>query len=163
MLEISWPQLITNVIGFLILFLGLKRLAWGPILGLLEERQSRIKKEIETVEQARQQAAALEAEFENKLKEIDALARKRIEEAVREAQAVGADMKEKARLEAAAIYEKAKADIEREREQARVALRDDLVKMVMVAGEKVLRVQLTPGVHEQLITRYIDELEGIKP
>jgi F-type H+-transporting ATPase subunit b len=163
MLEISPPQLITNIIGFLLLFWGLKRFAWGPLLGLLDERRARIQKEIETVADAKRQAEALGAEFESKMREIDALSRKRLEEASREALKVAAEIRDKAREEAAATLEKAKADIERERDKARVALRDDMVRMVIAAGEKFLHERLSSGKHEELIARYIDDLESIKP
>ena len=32
-MEIKWPDIITNILGFLLLFFGLKKFAWGPILG----------------------------------------------------------------------------------------------------------------------------------
>jgi len=162
MLEISWPQLITNIIGFLLLFWGLKRFAWGPLLGLLDERRARIQKEIADVADLKRQAEAIGAEFEQKMREIDALSRKRLEEASREALQVAAEIRDKAREEAAATLEKAKADIERERDKARVALRDDMVRMVIVTGEKLLRERLSAERHEELIARYIDDLEGIK-
>ena len=162
MLTISWPQLITNIIGFLLLFWGLKRFAWGPLLGLLDERRARIQKEIADVAELKRQAEAIGAEFEQKMREIDALSRKRLEEASREALAVAAEIRDKAREEAAVTLEKAKADIERERDKARVALRDDMVRMVIVTGEKLLRERLSAERHEELIARYIDDLEGIK-
>ena len=162
MLTIDWPQLITNILGFLILFWGLKRFAWGPILGLLEERRERIRKDFGAAEEARKNAEALRADYDGKLKEIDAMGRKRIEEATREALRLGAEMKEKARQESNAIIEKAQADIERERAKARVALRDDMVQMVMLSVEKVLKERVTSSKQEQLVSKFIDELEGIK-
>lgn len=162
MLTISWPQLITNIIGFLLLFWGLKRFAWGPLLGLLDERRARIQKEIADVADLKRQAEAIGAEFEQKMREIDALSRKRLEEASREALAVAAEIRDKAREEAAVTLEKAKADIERERDKARVALRDDMVKMVIATGEKLLHERLSAEKHAELIARYIDDLESIR-
>jgi F-type H+-transporting ATPase subunit b len=97
------------------------------------------------------------------MREIDALSRKRLEEASREALAVAAEIRDQARVEAAEVLEKAKADIERERDKARVALRDDMVRMVVMTGEKLLRERLSAERHVELISRYIDDLESIKP
>jgi F-type H+-transporting ATPase subunit b len=162
MLKIVWPELITNILGFLLLFWGLKRFAWGPILGLLEERRERIRKDFDAAEEAKQDAEGLRADYEGKLKEIDAVGRKRIEEATQDALRVAAEMKEKAREESNAILQKGQADIERERAKARVALRNDMVQMVMHSTEKILKEKVTGAKQEELVGKYIDELENVK-
>lgn len=161
-MEIKWPEIFTNILGFLILYWGLRRFAWGPILRLLDERRQRIEKEIQSVEAEKQKAQGLRLEYERQLKEIDAIGRKRIEEATTEALKVAAEMKEKARAESRAILERARADVERERASARVALRDDIVAMVMRGTEKILHEKLTAPKQQELVGRFIDELEGIK-
>ena len=45
-MEIKWPEIVTNILGFLLLFFGLKRFAWGPILGLLDARREKIAKDV---------------------------------------------------------------------------------------------------------------------
>jgi F-type H+-transporting ATPase subunit b len=161
-MEIKWPEIVTNILGFLLLFFGLKRFAWGPILGLLDARREKIAKDFAAADEAKQRAEAIRTDYESKLREIDAMSRKKIEEAMREAGHVAAEMKEKARDESNAILAKAQAEIERERAKARVALRDDMVQMVLKGVEKVLHERLTPGKQEELVSRFIDELEGIK-
>jgi F-type H+-transporting ATPase subunit b len=160
-MEIKWPEIFTNILGFLILYWGLRRFAWGPILRHLDERRQRIRKDIESAGAEKQKAEGLRVEYEQRLKEIDALGRKRIEEATSEALKVGAEMKEKARTESRAILDKARADIDRERATARVALRDDIVAMVVLGMEKILHERLTQAKQEELVGKFIDELEGI--
>ncbi len=160
-MEIRWPEILTNILGFLILYWGLRRLAWGPILKLLDERRQRIQKEIESTAAEKQKAQELRLEYERQLKEIDAIGRKRIEEATGEAMKVAAEMKEKARAESHAILDKARAEIDRERASVRLALRDDIVTMVVRGMEKILREKLTPAKQEELVGKFIDELEGI--
>jgi F-type H+-transporting ATPase subunit b len=162
MLKIVWPELITNILGFLLLFWGLKHFAWGPILGLLEERRERIRKDFDAAEEAKQDAEGLRADYQGKLKEIDAVGRKRIEEATQDALRVAAEMKEKAREESNAILQKGQADIERERAKARVALRNDMVQMVMQSTEKILKEKVTGAKQEELVGKFIDELENVK-
>jgi F-type H+-transporting ATPase subunit b len=162
MLKIVWPELITNILGFLLLFWGLKRFAWGPILGLLEERRERIRKDFDAAEEATQDAEGLRADYQGKLKEIDAVGRKRIEEATQDALRVAAEMKEKAREESNAILQKGQADIERERAKARVALRNDMVQMVMHGTEKILKEKVTGTKQEELVGKFIDELENVR-
>lgn len=160
-MEIKWPEILTNILGFLILYWGLRRFAWGPILRLLDERRQRIQQEIQSAEAEKQKAEGLRLDYERQLKEIEALSRKRIEEATGEALKVGTEMKEKARIESRAILDKARADIERERASARVALRDDIVGMVVLGMEKILHEELTQAKQEELVGRFIDDLQGI--
>lgn len=162
MLKIEWSLILTNIVGFLILFWGLRRFAWGPILGLLDERRQRIQGELESAAEEKRKAEELRREYDQKLKAIDALSRKRIEEATREAAQTAAEMRENARGESQAIYEKARADIERERAKARVALRNDIVQMVVLGVEKVVHDRMSPAKQEELVGKFIDELEGIK-
>ncbi len=162
MLKIEWAQLLTNIVGFLILFWGLRRFAWGPILGLLDERRQRIQNEIDSAAGEKRKADELRREYDLKLKEIDALSRKRIEEATREAARTAAEMRENARAETRAMFEKARADVEGERAKARVALRNDIVEMVVLGVEKVVHDRMSPAKQEELVGKFIDELEGIK-
>jgi F-type H+-transporting ATPase subunit b len=74
-MDIRIDILITQIIGFLIVLWVLKRYAWGPILGMLEERRARIANEVQTSERLRQEAEKLKGEYENQLKTIEAQAR----------------------------------------------------------------------------------------
>ena len=161
-MAISWPDIITNILGFLLLFFGLKHLAWKRILGLLDDRRERIRKDFAAAEATKVKAEELRADYEAKLREIDAMSRKKIEEAMREAAVLASELREQARSESNAILAKAAAEVERERAKARVALRDDMVQMVIRGVEKVLHERLTANKQDELVSRFIDELEGIK-
>ena len=49
-MSLDWQQLVTHAIGFLITLWLLKKLAWGPLLDLMEERRNRIAGEFQTIE-----------------------------------------------------------------------------------------------------------------
>ena len=53
--------IVTQIIGFLIVLWVLKRYAWGPVLGMLEERRARIAKNVSDAENLRQDAERLKA------------------------------------------------------------------------------------------------------
>jgi F-type H+-transporting ATPase subunit b len=159
-MHIDVAQLITNALGFLILFWGLKRFAWGPILGMLEQRRERIASDFSKAEAERQQAEALRGDLDRQLREVDATARQKIEEATAEGGRVAAEIKEEARAEARKLLEKAKADIEHEAAKARVELRNDIVDLAIRSAEKVLREKLDRDEQSKLVNKFIDELEG---
>lgn len=99
-MDLEIGQIVTQIIGFLIALFILKRFAWKPLLGILEERRSKIKSEFEKIEDEREKAKGLTSEYEAKLKDIEGLARQKILEAAKEGQQMANQVRENARKEA---------------------------------------------------------------
>ena len=111
--------LVTQIIGFLIVLWVLKRYAWKPVLGLLEERRAPHRQRCGLGGEAlRHEAERIRAEYEEQLKGIEVQARERIQAAVAEGQKVAEEIRANAHREARAITEKAKADLEMEYKKA---------------------------------------------
>ncbi len=152
-------QVVTQIIGFLIALFVLKRFAWKPLLGILEERRSRIKSEFEKIEDEKQAAKGLTSEYEAKLKDIEALARQKILEAAKEGQQMANQVKENARKEALEIMGRSRDEIQRELEKAKVQLKSDLVDLSLRAAEKIIQEKLDKEKDRKLISDFIRELE----
>jgi len=153
------PQLITHAIGFLITLWVPKEFAWAPLLNLMEERRNRIKSEFENIEAERARADALLAEYEAKLREIDAERRAKLVEAVDEGRKIAEEIKAAAHDEAREITVKAKSDLERDVAKARVTLQGDMVALTLAATEKLIRQKMDDAKHRELISSFIDNLE----
>ncbi len=158
-MNLEWQQIVTHAIGFLITLWILKRYAWKPLLALMEERRNRIINEFQTIEQEKAKVAQTAAQYETKLKEIDAERRAKLVEGVEEGKKIAADIKAQAQKEVKDLHDKTKADLEREVAKARVELRDQMVAITMTAAEKVIHEKLDDTKHRQLIDRYIAEIE----
>jgi F-type H+-transporting ATPase subunit b len=158
-MNFRYDILITQMLGFLIVFWVLRRYAWGPLMGMLEERRMRIATEVQTTEKLRREAEALKAEFENQLRNIEAQARQRIQEAVAEGQTVAEEIKAAAHTEAQAITQKAKASVEMEYKRARVELRAEIVNTALGAAERLLEKSLDTEEHRKMVDRFLTDLE----
>jgi F-type H+-transporting ATPase subunit b len=161
-LGIKLPELLTQVVGFLLAVWILKLFAWKPLLGMLEQRRARIKSDLDEAEQSKKQAADIMAEYQKQLKEIDQTARVKIQEAISEGNRVAAEIREQSRAEAKDIISKAREDLSRDVAKAKVELRNDMINMAVTATEKVIAEKLNDEKHRQLIGRFIDEVENIK-
>lgn len=159
-MDIRIDILITQIIGFLIVLWVLKRYAWGPILGMLEERRARIASEVQTSERLRQEAEKLRGEYENQLRTIEAQARQRIQEAVAEGQKVADEIRATAHNEAQAITRKAKESLELEYKKARVELRAEMVNTALGAAELLVREKLDSQEHRRMVDRFLNELQS---
>jgi len=158
-MNVEWQQILTHAVGFLIFVWILKRFAWGPLLGLMEERRNKIAGEFEEIDRQKAEVARVTAEYEARMKEIESERRARLVEAVDEGKKVAAEIKARTQDEVRAFHEKATADLQRDVDKAKVQLRDEMVEMTMTAAEKIIRERLDDAKHRELIGRFIDELE----
>jgi F-type H+-transporting ATPase subunit b len=158
-MELDWKLILTHIVGFVIMVLILKKFAWKPILGMLEERRQKIKSEFDNIENEKNEVAEVRADYEAKLKDIDNLSRRKLTEVINEGRKVAAEIKEQGRNNAKEIIARAKSELERDVEKARAALKEDMVRMTIAAAEKVITAELDEAEHHRLISEYIDEVE----
>lgn len=156
--QIDWGQVLTQIIGFLVVLGILKKFAWGPILDLLEARREKIRREFADIDAEKARALELKAKLDAELKAIEAQARVKIQEGVQEGERVGGEIKEKARQDAHALLQRAEEQVERERDKAQVQLRDDMTSMVLAATERILHEKLDPLQHKKQIEGFLDSL-----
>lgn len=152
--------LITQVIGFLIVLWVLKKYAWKPVLGMLEERRVRIANDVASAEKLREEAERIKQEYEEQLKGIEAQARQRIQQAVAEGQKVAEKIRDEAHRDARAMAEKSKDDLAMEYKKARAELRGEMVAMTLGAAERLLQERMDAAEHEKLVDRFLDELQS---
>ena len=110
-----WREVVTHAVAFTGAVLVLRRYAWKPILGLLDERRERIVKEFDDIEHGKGENAKLRSEYEQQIRTIDAQARVKLKEAVDEGQKVAAELKDSARVESRGMVQRAREDSEREK------------------------------------------------
>ncbi|MCP4704278.1 MAG: F0F1 ATP synthase subunit B [candidate division Zixibacteria bacterium] len=159
MISLEWQQLLTHTLGFLITLWVLKKFAWGPILGLLEERRQKIADEFANIDSEKEATETLKTEYENKLKNIEAERRQKIAEAANEANKLASDIKISAQEEARGIVNRTTEQLERDVASAKVQLKEDMVNITLNAAEKILHEKLDEAKERQLISGFIDGIE----
>ncbi len=157
-----WREVATHAVAFTIAVAILRRYAWRPILGMLDERRAKIRGEFERIDREKGVVEKLHADYDAQLKTIDAQARAKLQEAVGEGQKVASEIKEAARGESRDLIQRARDEIELEKRKAEVALKSDMVRLSLAAAERVIRERLDSEAHRRLISEAIDEMEGLK-
>lgn len=156
-MDIQWQLLLTHSLGFLITLYILKRFAWGPLLGLMEERRAKIVDEFGKIDAGHAEVANLTAQYENKLAEIESERRAKIVEAVDEGKKVAEQIKTTAKAEAKLIAAKAQEELKREIAKAKVQLKEEMIAMTITATEKIIRERLDEAKHRELIGNFIEQ------
>ena len=72
------------------------------------------------------------------------------------------EARQEARKEAQAIVERARAELERERDKIVDELRKDFVDTAILAAERVLSETLDRGKHRQLIEKTLEESAALR-
>ena len=155
-------QVITQILGFLLMVWILRRYAWGPVMGMLEARREKIAGEFKEADRLKGEALELKTRYEADLKGIEAQARQRITEAVTEGQRVAAEIKVQAQKDATLRLERATDEIAREREKAKELMKEQIIRLSMRSAEKILRKKLDDAAHRQMVGEFVDEVEALR-
>ena len=152
-------ELSVQVVGFLLLFVIMRRIAWRPLLMILDQRRARIEEEFRRVAQTKNELARLQEDYGRRLSAIEDEARTKIQQAILEGKRIGGEIQEQAREQGTAILAKSKEAVELELAKARVTLRDQVAEMTLEAVERVLRGKLDAKADRHLVDQILDELE----
>lgn len=153
-------QVVSQAIAFLLFLWILKKYAWGPVLGLIDERSRKIEEGFERAEAAEQRSAQLRQEYEERLKTIEAEARERIQQAVAEGRRTAEEIGERARQDAEKTLEKAREMAETEIAKARVELKEDVVRYTLAATENLIHERMDESRHRRLVEEFVTELSA---
>ena len=142
---------------FLVLLALLKKFAWGPLMGIMTQREEHVASEIDAAEKARAEAGKYLEEQRELLKQSRVEASQLIENAKKQGEAQREDIVVQARSEADRIKESAKREIIQEKEKAVAALREQVASLSVLIASKVIEKELTEADQQKLINDYIQE------
>ena len=157
--QLDLAQIVSQAISFVLLVIVLKRFAWKPLLGILDQRRAHIEEELRRVAQHKQELTRLQADYSQRLAKIEEEARTKIQQAIIEGKRIALEIQEQARQQGYAIVTKSKETVELELAKAKVTLRDQVAAMTMEAVERILRQKLDPKADRHLVDAVLDELE----
>lgn len=156
-LGLNLPQLIAQVANFFVLLVILRLTLYKPILKMLDERKQKIAEGLNAAEIARAEAASAQANIQAQLDS----ARKDGQEIVANAQNIAtriqADAREQAAKDREAALERARTEIQLERDQAISVLRSEFAGITVSAAEKVINQSLDRQAHQRIIDETLAE------
>ena len=150
--------LIIQMIVFLILVGFTMKFVWPPIAAALDERASKIADGLAAADKARSELTAanqrVEAELAKSRNETAAL----LADAERRAQHIVEEAKTRATEEGNKVLAAARAEAEQQTVRARDALREQVAALAVRGAEQILRKEINPGIHAELLNRLKTEL-----
>lgn len=154
---VNVPGLLAQLIAFFILFGLLSFVLYRPVRRMLDERSERIRVSMEQAEQIKETMAKTEEQVKEQL---DA-ARKERQNILAQAEQLGEQFREEARghakQEAEAIIARARAEIQRERDDAIEEIKRQFADLAILAAEKVISETLDKEKHRRLINEVLEQ------
>ncbi len=156
-LGINLPSLIAQLINFTILLIVLGWAFKKFLFPMLDERRKRIQEGLEASDEAKKRLAQTETETAAELDK----ARQEGQGLIGQAQQMSARIQEEARQSARAetetLLERARSEIQLERDAAIADLRREFADLTITAAERVIRRSLDRTAHRELIEEVLAE------
>jgi len=151
--------MIWTLVCFALVYLALRRFAFGPIQKMIDERRDRIHRSIEQAEQARDEAAKLLEEHRAMLVQ----ARGQAESILEDARTVAESQRERLHGELESDRKRRLAETERqitsETERALDQIKNEIAELALITTAKVTGKVLTAEDHRRLIDSAVEELD----
>ena len=143
---------ICNLMIQLVIF---KKLLLNPVKKVIVERKAKADSQIADAEKLRTEAEAMKAEYEQNLQNARTEANQIVAAAQKTATARSEELLGEARAQAAALKQKAEADIAQERKKAVNEVKDEIGGIAMEIASKVVEREIKEEDHKDLIDEFI--------
>lgn len=150
-------MLITGV-NIFILFFAMSYLLFNPARDFLEKRRNKIASDLETAKSSKEDAVALKAEYEAKLKAIDKEAEAILDEARKKAKKQEAEIVAEAKEEAARILARANREIDLEKKKALDDVKNEIVSIASLMAGKAVAASMDVKIQDTLIEETLKEM-----
>ena len=153
---------IWTLVIFVIVVILLGKFAWGPVLGLLRQREEFIHKALSDAKRDRDEAEARLKEHAAKLQGAQAEASRILEDARRDAERFREELRGRAKAEAETLVANAERQIQLETSRALQQIRHEAVDLSVAIASKLLQRNISKEDNERLIDEALRQIDGTR-
>jgi F-type H+-transporting ATPase subunit b len=154
--------LLAQTVNFILLVLLLYKLLYKPVREFMDKRTAEIEAQIRSAEENQKAAEVLRLELEQQVKESRQQARQIIDEATKRAEEIQTQLVAEAKAEAQAVLNRARREIQLEKEKAWAELKQHLGELSVLLASKVINESLDEAQHRRLIAETISQLDTLE-
>jgi F-type H+-transporting ATPase subunit b len=140
-----------QLVAFLIFVALLWKFAVGPLVKVMDERQTKIRESMASAERMQQELRATQARNEEALLEARREAQEIVATARQSGEQLLARARDEANVQAETYLTRAQETLRQESEQARQQLRNEVADLATLAAGRILRKELDSAAQKQLI------------
>ncbi|MDE5946572.1 MAG: F0F1 ATP synthase subunit B [Oscillospiraceae bacterium] len=157
-LTIDIGSIFFNLANTLILFLVIKHFLFKPVNAILEQRKQDVENTYQKADEALESAKQSEKKYNdligNAREESARIIKNASETASRRSEEIISEAKNNANM----IIKKANAEVEREKANARTAIRDEMSDLALNIAEKIVDKEINSDDHRRFIDEFIENV-----
>lgn len=157
-MDLNWVPAVTALVVFLVAFTVLRIKVWPMIVQGLDDRENKIRGEIASAEEAREQAKAALAEYESSLSTARQEATEMISKAKADAKAAADELRSRNDAELADLKNRARTEIESAKKAAISELHAEAAVLAAAIAGKILQREVSVDDQQQLVNEALSEL-----
>ncbi len=159
MLELHTGLIAWTIIIFVLLLLILRKVAWKPIVGALEERTKLIKDSLEKAEAAQRAAENARAEYEAMMAKASKEAQELIARGRKAAEGIRDEIVAKAQVESEQLRQRTIREIDLARQKALEEIKHTAAQLSVDIAGKIIGRSLVAKDHQELIRQALREMQ----
>ena len=158
MLEFEPSTILFTIVNLLVLYAIFRKVLFGRVNAILEQRAQLVSEEISSAEEKNQQAQALREEYEGKLTHARQEAAKIVADAQNRGQRAYEAKLAQAETDAKQVLTDAQARIATERAEMLQGARSDVASLALLAAAKVAQKSLDSADDQALVDAFLTEV-----
>ncbi len=155
-LNIDPTAILINIVGFLVLLWLCNIIVFGPIGKLLADRQKDIGDTYDKIDADKRSMEQTRDDYQRRLAAIEEERRETVARAISEAQTTRDQIVHEAQARAQEMIKRAELDVEHERAEALITLRNQVVDLALGATTKLIGDSLDESRQRRLIDEFIN-------
>lgn len=153
---------VMTMISFIVLLLIIRKVAWVPLMNILEERSNKIQDDISNAESQKADSTEANKLAQEELRKAKAQASQIILQAKKQSVLIQDSMLNEAKAEVERLHESSKREIELERRRVMHEMRDEITSISIEIAEKVLNREIKEADHRQLVDDFIQRMDDLE-
>ncbi len=152
-------MVVWTLVTFILLFLFLRKFAFGPIQNMIDQRRDSIEESIKAAEHSRLEGERLLADYRESIAQAKHEAEEIIDRAHKMGESTKADIVTDARTQAQKEVEGAREQIQRETRKAIQEIKDQVADLTILAAGKVTGKTMNKEDHLRLVDEALSEVD----
>ncbi len=157
----EWVSFVSSIVVFLIAFLILWRLVWPKITRALDERDRKILDEIQSAEEAREQAKAALFQYERELAGAREEASRMIQSAKADAKATAEELRKRSEQELTDMRGRATREIETAKQAALSEIHAEAATLATSIASRILQREISVDDQRRLVDESLERLSTV--
>lgn len=159
--DLDWQLLADSVlmiIAIFVLFLLLSYFLFNPARKMLQDRQNKIRNELDDAQSNMEQAAKLKEEYEAKIRDINKEAEEILSDARKRALENENEIVAKAREEASRIMERARTEAQLEKQKMADEVKQEMISIAAMMAGKAVAASINADIQDSLVDETLKEI-----